>query len=55
MKRFASIWLPRFRIDRLRRERPGSVPKDEPFALVESGPRGIVISAINRPAWMKGV
>ena len=55
MKRFASIWLPRFRIDRLRLERPGLVPEDKPFALVESQPRGIVIVAVNQPARMKGV
>jgi protein ImuB len=31
------------------------VPQDRPFALVERGPHGIGISAINRQAWMKGV
>ncbi len=31
------------------------MPRDKAFALVESGSRGIVIVAVNRAAWMKGV
>lgn len=50
MKRFASVWLPMFQIDRLRRVSPQSVPRKQPFALVESGARGVSITAINRPA-----
>jgi protein ImuB len=55
MKRFACVWLPAFPIDRMRRTKPGSVPRDEPFALVESGPRGITITAVNRPAMGNGI
>ncbi|MBU2533655.1 MAG: DNA polymerase Y family protein, partial [Alphaproteobacteria bacterium] len=50
MKRFASIWLPAFAIDRMRRQQPGLVPQDKPAVLVESGPRGIVVTAVNGPA-----
>jgi protein ImuB len=55
MKRFASIWLPRFRIDRLRRDKPGLVPSDRPFALVESGTNGIIIVAVNARASEEGI
>ncbi len=55
MKRFASIWLPRFRIDRLQRAQARRVPLDKPFALVESGARGIIIVAVNRIAQAKGI
>jgi protein ImuB len=55
MKRFASIWFPRFRIDRLQRAQAKQVPLDKPFALVESGARGIIIVAVNRIAQAKGI
>jgi protein ImuB len=55
MKRFACVWLPTFPIDRMRRANPGSVPRDEPLALVESGSRGIAVTAVNRPAMASGI
>lgn len=55
MKRFACVWLPAFRIDRLRRARPQAVPRDQPFALVESGARGVGLTAVNHAAAINGV
>lgn len=55
MSRIVSIWLPEWAIERLRRQTPGSVPEAEPFALVEKGPHGLRISAVNAAARAAGV
>jgi protein ImuB len=57
MKRFASIWLPTIQIDRLRRAHPrmAVVLREQPFALVESGPRGQCITAVNQVAATGGI
>lgn len=55
MKRILSLWLPVWPVERLRRHVPEAVPDDQPFALVESGARGIRISAVNAIAAREGV
>ena len=55
MKRFVCVWLPTFQIDRMRRACPQEVPQAQPFALVESGPRGVCITAVNQPAATNGL
>lgn len=55
MKRFACVWLPTFQIDRMHRACPQWVPQAQPFALVESGPRGVCITAVNRQAATNGI
>ncbi len=55
MKRFASVWLPAWPIERMRRADPGAVPDERPFALVEAGARGILIAAVNLPARAEGI
>ena len=39
----------------MRRACPQEVPETEPFALVESGPRGVSLTAVNRPAAANGI
>ncbi|MEM7775115.1 MAG: DNA polymerase Y family protein [Pseudomonadota bacterium] len=64
MKRFVSIWLANFPIERLRRAKaPGRVKtsfdsqpaREHPFALAMSGARGITIAAVNQSARRAGV
>ncbi len=55
MSRIVSVWLPQWPIERLAIDRPGSVPRDRPFALVEGGARGLVVTAVNGPAAAAGV
>lgn len=55
MKRILSLWLPLWPVERLRRHNPGAVPEDKPLALVESGARGIRITAVNGVAAREGV
>lgn len=55
MKRILSLWLPLWPVERLRRHTPGAVPGDKPLALVESGARGIRITAVNGAAAREGV
>lgn len=55
MSRIVSIWLPAWPIDRLRRTKPGLVPDHHPFALVEKGPHGLRIHAVNAKAGEAGV
>ena len=62
-KCFLSIWLPSFAIDRLREKTRryvdghfvSSVPESKPFALVLSGHRGLMITAINACARREGI
>ena len=42
-------------IDRLRRAEPLAVPADKPLALVEAGPRGLLITAVTARAAREGV
>ncbi len=62
--RLLSVWLPAWPIERLRRAlqhagRP--IPwitvegREVPFALVESGPRGLALTAVNAAAWKAGI
>jgi len=55
MKRFACVWLPTFQIDRMRRACPQWVPQAQPFGLVESGPRGVCLTAVNHRAALNGI
>lgn len=55
MRRFVSVWLPHWPIERLARHTPGAVPDDAPFALVESSPHGLRLTALNRPAARLGL
>lgn len=55
MKRMVSVWLPAWSLERLQREHPQCVPRDMPFALVQSGQRGIRITAVNAKAAREGV
>ncbi|MGE3915583.1 MAG: DNA polymerase Y family protein [Hyphomicrobiaceae bacterium] len=42
-------------MERLDRQKPGSVPRSEPFALVAKGPHGLRVSAVNHAARAAGV
>jgi protein ImuB len=53
-RRFVSVWLPRWPIERLARERPGAVPAEAPFALVASFGNRLVVTAVNRVAAAAG-
>ena len=55
MRRIVSVWLPLWPIERMRRARPAAVPHDAPLALVETGARGIRITAVNAHAAAEGV
>ena len=44
-----------FQIDRMRRASPQAVPETQPLALVESGARGVGITAVNPPAAASGI
>ena len=55
MRRVVFVWLPAWAIERLERVQPGAVPAEHPFALVEKGPRGFVVSAANACARALGV
>jgi protein ImuB len=55
MPRIAFVWLPAWPIDRLARERPGAVPAERPFALVDTGVCGLTIHAANAAALAAGV
>lgn len=55
MKRFVSVWLPDWPIERLRRDEPSSVPADRPLALVHAGPHGLAITAANASARAAGL
>lgn len=54
MRRIVSLWFPDFAVERfirgrIKEQRPPP-PKDLPFALVESGTRGLRLAAVNRAA-----
>lgn len=59
MMRIVSIWLPQWPIERLKRERQESASfcalEGEPFALVETGERGLTLSAVNAAAHAQGL
>lgn len=55
MRRFVSVWLPNWPLTRLARAEPGRVPEHEPFALVDFGPRGIIVTALNGAAAREGI
>lgn len=55
MRRIVSVWLPHWPIERLMRHKPGTVPDEKPFALVEGGARGIRITAVNSCAAREGL
>jgi protein ImuB len=51
-----SVWMPLFPIERLKRESGGEwLPDDRPFALVGSGERGLVLTAVNPAAAREGL
>jgi protein ImuB len=54
--RMVSVWMPLFPIERLKRESGGEwLPDDRPFALVGSGERGLVLTAVNPSAAREGL
>jgi protein ImuB len=64
MSRIVSVWLPAWSMERLARSRRKaglSVPwveangREKPFALIGSGPHGLILSAVNAPAWLEGL
>lgn len=55
MKRIVSVWLPRWKIERLRQHTPAAVPDEAPLALVESRANAIRIVAVNARAEKEGV
>jgi protein ImuB len=55
MKRFVSLWLPYWPVERMRRARPKLISEDHPLVLVTSGGRGIEITAVNRRAEADGL
>lgn len=55
MKRFVSLWLPYWSVERMRRARPKFIREDYPLVLVTSGGRGIEITAVNRRAEADGL
>ena len=55
MKRFVSLWLPYWPIERMRRAHPQCIREDHPQVLVVSGGRGIEITAVNRRAEADGL
>ena len=62
-RRFMSVWLPTFAVDRLRRASRrwfndryiSCVPDDQPFVLVLPSSRGLVITAANQTAREEGI
>ncbi|MDX2258457.1 MAG: DNA polymerase Y family protein [Hyphomicrobiaceae bacterium] len=55
MKRFVSVWLPDWPLDRLRRREPSAVPAGRPTALVAAGRGGLVLTAVDRAAAAHGL
>ncbi len=55
MRRFVSVWLPLWPIERLERARPGVVPRDRPFALVASRQSARLIKALNGAGFRAGL
>lgn len=55
MKRYVSVWLPHWPIERLRRHTPQAVPAAHPFALVEARAHGLIITAVNARAQREGI
>jgi len=55
MKRFVSLWLPYWPVERMRGARLKLVTEDHPLVLVTSGGRGIEITAVNRRAEADGL
>ena len=55
MKRFVSVWLPGWPIERMRRARPADMPANRPLALVHAGASGLLISAVNASARAAGL
>jgi protein ImuB len=61
MKRIVSVFLPHWPIERLQQDLAQSgaaaaaCPADRPLALVESGGRGVWLSALNRAAYASGL
>jgi len=55
MRRFVSVWLPDLAIERLTLTSPRLLPDEAPFALVESGPRGLTLTAVDATARRLGL
>jgi protein ImuB len=55
MKRFVSVWLPLWPIERIERAQPGSVPAEHPFAIILAGAKGLRLTALNAPARAAGL
>jgi protein ImuB len=55
MRRFVSVWLPQWPIERLCRASPGAVPAEAPLALVESLDGRLTLTALNRAARREGL
>ena len=49
------MWLPMFAIDRLRRQEREGIRESEPLALIQSGQRGLAITALNERAQSEGL
>jgi protein ImuB len=56
MSRMVSVWFPALPIERLKREKQDKpFPVDQPFALVDSEDRGLVLTALNAAAMSAGL
>ncbi|MEZ5924768.1 MAG: DNA polymerase Y family protein [Hyphomicrobiaceae bacterium] len=55
MRRFVSVWLPQWPVERLLRSSPGVVPADRPLALVQSLQGRLTLTAVNRAARREGL
>jgi len=55
MRRFVSIWLPEFTLERLTRAEPGAVPRTAPFALAAAEGNRLIVNAANHAAIAVGV
>ena len=59
MMRIVSVWLPQWPIERLKREREANrfwqALDEGPFVLVETGERGLIVSATNAAALAQGL
>jgi protein ImuB len=55
MRRFVSVWLPHWPIERLCRVSPSAVPAEAPLALIASVQGRLTLSAVNAPARREGL
>ncbi len=55
MRRFVSVWLPHWPIERLARMSPAAVPAEGPLALVQAVQGRLTLSAVNAAARREGL